>query len=756
MFVLAITLFTRLINIKKMQNSKLIVYALHINAYAILAIVSYVVALLVPGKTAATILYAVNNVACLGIAYMFLLYAQIYAKMKPLPIWVHLFYIAVNIYYIVIFASNVRNNGVYDVYLKTDNFLGTFYAVGEGTSKFVLYYIAMYIAIGSAVVMFIVRAFNVAKIYRKKYTILIVAIFVAGVADCWNVMSEIVFDFSLISFSLIALLLYYYAFDFVPRGLLNQFISHVIKDNEDGYIFYDMFGRCQYRNKKAEEFYEIAGSGSEREYSLQAWLAGKEMQDIEEGSWEKTKVIDGIEHTYKISFRQLDDSKNNYLGCFFIMSDETEERNKYYDEWYKATHDELTGIYNREYFMEQVTKTVAEHPEINYCILCSDIIDFKMINDMFGIEKGDEVLRTSANIIKSIVQPGEIYGRIGGDRFAICMPYSRFKRDELENKIKQLGHMTTVDTFEDRIYFGVYENVGTDTPVSVICDRTIMAINKIKGNMQEHIIHYDEAYRKQVLYEQQLMADFNTSMRDRNFRLFLQPYVKDNGDVFGAEALVRWFHPIHGMMLPSEFVPVFEHTGLISRLDLYVWELACRQLRTWKELGADNIYISVNISARDFYYLDVYGTLTNLVEQHGIDAKNLHLEFTEAAVIQEFDKMVDMMNQLREYGFTLYMDDFGNGYSSLNALKDIPVDAIKIDMEFIRKSSKSERSRKIMNMIINLSNKIGIGVIAEGVETEDQMDIIYQMGCDLYQGYQFSKPITIRAFEDRYLREYVE
>lgn len=736
-----------------MDKSLTIIYSIHINACAVFGIVFYILALVCKNEKVALALYGAFNIACLGIAYSFLLYAQVYAKMKRIHPIIKILYGVAFVYYLVMFVANITHEYVYIVELKTDGLGNTFYAIGHTTPRFIAYYIVLYAAIGSAVLMFIIRSVTTAKIYRKKYSMLAFFVIAAGIADFINVLSGAALDFSILTYSLISMLLYYYAFDFVPSGLLKQFISYFVRNNEKGYIFYDIFGRCQYRNAKAEEIYQTVGQEVNREKALQGWLNGKEMQDIEEASWERTAELDGVKRTFVTSFKQLYDDKSNYLGSFFIIDDVTEERRAYYEEWYQATHDELTGLYNREYFMEQALKVISDNPDVEYSILCSDIHDFKMINDMFGVEKGNEVLLHSAKVIRDIVREGDVYGRIGSDRFAICMPSEHFIQSDLEGYIASIGRMSVQENFVDKVYYGIYENVGTDVPISVVCDRTIMAINKIKGNMQEHLIHYDEAYRKQVRNEQQMMNDFNVSLRERNFHLYLLPYVKENGEVGGAEALVRWLHPIHGMMMPQEFVPTFENTGLISRLDVYVWELACKQLRRWKEIGMEELYISINISSRDFFFLNVYETLTNLVEQHDINPNNLHLEITEVAVVQDFNNMLEIMKKLREYGFKIYMDDFGNGYSSLNVLKDLPIDAIKIDMDFIQKSSKSEKSKKILNMIVGLSNKVGIGVIAEGVETEDQMEYINEIGCHTYQGYQFSRPVTIKSFENKYLQK---
>lgn len=752
LILMVILIFMRANHYSKMERTLSVIYSIRINVYAEIAIISYICTLLCENKRLAFVFYGIDSIVYIGMAYSFLLYVQVCTRTKKIPMSFRIFYGVATLFFTVCFGINVFKECFYSLEMVTDKTGNFFYAIVRPTWLYMLYYVFLYATIGTSVLFFLIRSVKVSRIYRNKYINLSLLIIGAGIVDCVYATIDGSVNYSLLAYALIALLLYY-LFDFVPSGLLKQFTAYFVKNNERAYIFFDVFGRCQYRNSKAEEYYRIAGNGTDREKAFMGWLNGKEMQNVEEAAWERTREIDGVVRTFSFSFKQLYDEKSNYLGCFFIIEDVTEERNKYYKEWYQSTHDELTGLYNRGYFFEQATKEIAKHPDVNYCILCSDIYNFKMINDMFGVENGNKMLIQSAKRIREIVQEGDIYGRIGSDRFAICMPYEHFEESQLAEFIAKLEHMSVHDYFLDKVYYGIYENVGTDIPISIICDRTIMAINKIKGNMHEHLIRYDEKYHKQVRNEQQMMNDFNTSMRDRSFHLYLLPYVNEKGEVKGAEALVRWMHPIHGMMMPQEFVPFFEETGLISRLDLYIWELACKQLRRWKELGMEDFYISINISSRDFFYLDVYETLTNLVEQHEIRPDRLHLEITEIAVVSEFEKMLEIMNRLRDYGFRLYMDDFGNGYSSLNVLKDIPIDAIKIDMEFIQKSSQNEKRKKILNMIVGLSNKIGIDVIAEGVETVEQMEYINQIGCHTYQGYEFCKPVSIQYFEKEYLKK---
>lgn len=233
--------------------------------------------------------------------------------------------------------------------------------------------------------------------------------------------------------------------------------------------------------------------------------------------------------------------------------------------------------------------------------------------------------------------------------------------------------------------------------------------------------------------------------------MFLQPQMDSEGHMRGAEALVRWIHSEKGMIMPGDFIPVFEKNGLISEVDKHIWDLACRQLKKWKEEGKENLYISVNISPIDFYFLNIFQVFTELVQKYEISPKNIKLEITETAIAMDVKRQLELIERLRSYGFVVEMDDFGSGYSSLNMLKDIQVDILKIDMAFLRKSKDEERSKKILHMIINLSKQLGMPVISEGVETKEQVDYLSDFGCDMFQGYYFARPMDITTFEKLYL-----
>lgn len=251
--------------------------------------------------------------------------------------------------------------------------------------------------------------------------------------------------------------------------------------------------------------------------------------------------------------------------------------------------------------------------------------------------------------------------------------------------------------------------------------------------------------------EKRLVSEFDKALDEGQFVMFLQPQVRPDGTVLGAEALVRWLHPEQGMIPPGEFIELFEKVGLIYRLDRYIWELAARKLQEWKNNGHENLHISVNISTKDFYYLDIYTTFVELVEKYDISPEKLKLEITETALMMDLDKQLVLLDKLQNYGFQIEIDDFGSGYSSLNMLKDIHADVLKIDMGFLRQTKNNERTSIILRMIIDLAKQLQMIVITEGVESKEQVDHLTKAGSDMFQGYYFAKPAAVHEFEDRYL-----
>ena len=262
--------------------------------------------------------------------------------------------------------------------------------------------------------------------------------------------------------------------------------------------------------------------------------------------------------------------------------------------------------------------------------------------------------------------------------------------------------------------------------------------------------YYDASMRDQMLQEQMIVRDMNFALQEHQFTIFLQPvYSLVSNHIVSAEALVRWFHPVNGMISPGKFIPVFERNGFIVKLDRFVWEEVCKFLKRQRESGQKLIPVSVNVSRMNFYNLDLLEFLLNLIERYELEPWMLKLEITESAYTDNPHQLTSVIKVFREEGFPVLMDDFGSGYSSLNMLKNLPVDVLKIDMAFVRELEKSARARSILKSIMHLAFDLDMGVVVEGVETKAQVDFLASIGADDIQGYYFSKPLPVPDFIEK-------
>ena len=416
---------------------------------------------------------------------------------------------------------------------------------------------------------------------------------------------------------------------------------------------------------------------------------------------------------------------------------------------YRLNYDSLTKAYNRYGFYKNAQKLIKEHTDTEYCLILSDIKSFKLINEIYGENIADKILIDEVNIIRQKMKGNSVLGRLNGDIIAMVIPKEYLSEKEFSDMIKLLSDRYSNKNFRLHIYLGVYYIKDVNETIRQMVDKVSLVIMKSKGNMSNYILYYDENSYRNDIFKQQLIGEFETALNDNQFCMYLQPQTDKDGNMLGAEALIRWNHPNMGLIMPGAFIECFEDAGLIYRLDNYIWEEAAKQLKIWKDSGY-NYYISVNISAKDFYHIDVYQTFKNLVSKYGIDTDKLHIEITETALSEDKQAAHKTIERLHDEGFIIEIDDFGSGYSSFNFLKDVCADVIKIDRVFLKKSSHEERGEQILRSIISLSHDIGMDVITEGVENVDQLSMLAKMNCDWFQGYYFSKPIAVGDFEEKY------
>lgn len=633
--------------------------------------------------------------------------------------------------------------------------------VGEADSPFygVVQHGGMYnfhrlIIYGMVVLIVLPLTIKIAKspvMYRRKFWLTLLSLLIIIAVNVLYLVMDLEIDFSVLTYGIMAVAIYYFNVIYVPQGLVEGLLSSSIRNMDDSVICFDIEGNCIYANSEAFGFFKAVNMEPFEEYYRQ-WLGGRQLAQVEDSEWKETREANSFKRYYDISFKRLRDGNGNYVGCFIKMHDETVEMEKLEAERFRASHDRLTGIYNKEHFYDKVVELLEDKEPNTYCMVCSDIKNFKLVNDIFGINVGDEVLISIAEMLKANSKPGSVFGRISGDRFAICMPKKRFDPDTFINSIKRIGENVDTSTYRISVHVGVYDIVDKNVAVSAMCDRAFMAIKTIKSSLTEMLAYYDDGIRESTVSEQKVTGEFGTALEEEQFCFYIQPQVSVKGKILGGEALVRWIHPQRGLVPPVEFIGILEKTGLICRLDMYIWEMACRKLWEWKDSGRSDYHISVNISPKDFYFIDIYKVFTGLVQKYDLNPRNLRLEITESAIMSDFDKQLVLIQRLQEYGFLVEMDDFGSGYSSLNMLKDMPVDTLKVDMGFLRETEHQERSRTILKMIISLSKQLGMEVVTEGVETREQVDFLTEIGCDIFQGYYFAKPMPVNEFEKKYFQ----
>ena len=410
-------------------------------------------------------------------------------------------------------------------------------------------------------------------------------------------------------------------------------------------------------------------------------------------------------------------------------------------------YDRLTGLYSKQYFYQQAGEVLLRNPDQQYDIICSDIENFKLINDVFGVKAGDRLLRGIGNAYAERLKGIGICGRLNSDQFACLLKHRDDYTDDMfiEASILTNGLLGIHNIV---MKWGIYNVEDRSVSIEQICDRALLAARSIKGQYGKYFAIYDDTLRNQLLREQAITDSMESALSQNQFLVYLQPKYRIKDEVLvGAEALVRWNHPVWGFLSPAEFIPLFEKNGFITRLDRFVWEKACAVLHDWDERGYYPMSVSVNVSRADIYNEDLADTLVKIIEKYDLDPSRLHLEITESAYTENPKQIIDTVTTLRELGFVIEMDDFGSGYSSLNMLNDMPIDILKLDMKFIRSEMAKPKSQGILQFIINLASWMNLSVVAEGVETKAQLLRLTEIGCDYVQGYYFAKPMPCQEFE---------
>ncbi|UUV15859.1 EAL domain-containing protein [Clostridioides difficile] len=415
-----------------------------------------------------------------------------------------------------------------------------------------------------------------------------------------------------------------------------------------------------------------------------------------------------------------------------------------------AYEDKVTYIGNQNKFYRECSKYLLDKPSLNYIIVYFDINNFKMINDTFGYEFGDNLLITIAKALKEELTEGEVYARLSSDYFAIFCDYKNGrnkiirKLDSIRNNIE--SNLSIV--FEISLCVGIYFVEEGEVDIQKAVNKANMARSVAKGKNINYAI-YNEDVRNKLSEESMILDDIKIALVKNQFEVYYQPkFSLVTGEMIGSEALIRWNHPEHGFISPAVFIPIAEKSKLILKIGRFVFERVCNDLYEWKKQGKKIVPVSVNLSRVELYQPDIVKFINKTIQMYNLSSDFIEIEITETVAINELNILKNVLNELRKHGFSISMDDFGTGYSSISCLRDMPIDILKLDKSFLGGIEHDERSRNIAKSIVSLAKSLDLVVIIEGVESKEQAELMKQFGCDLVQGFYFARPMPAKNFLD--------
>ena len=374
---------------------------------------------------------------------------------------------------------------------------------------------------------------------------------------------------------------------------------------------------------------------------------------------------------------------------------------------------------------------------------------FHLLNELKGRAFGDQILSAMADGLRSILlKTGGLAGRKDADTFFAYIPHIDDYKCIIEKINEKLSSLLKAS--ETRLRLGVYTDTEKKLPILLRFDHAVQACNSIRSRAGEEICIYDNQMAEREVFNAHLLEDFEAAIENKQFKVQYQPKFNITGDtpkLCSAEALVRWIHPELGFVRPDLFIPLFEENGLVTKLDRYVWEESAKQIARWKKELGMTIPVSVNVSRVDIAAPDVVDFISKIVKENGLEPKDYMLEITESAYTEDSKRIIEVVEKLRSLGHKIEMDDFGSGYSSLNMLTSMPIDALKMDKAFIRNIKHGNKEMELVTLVLKIAQALGVPVIAEGVETEEECKLLKDAGCDIIQGYYFSKPLPPEDFE---------
>lgn len=645
----------------------------------------------------------------------------------------------------VLLLANARVNVIFDLVPAHTN-AGFFYWGIEYTSKFGFHKLVCAILSFSSLALLISSIVKAPSYNKVKYVTILTSESLVLIAN--YVFNSLNLPLNISLLMLVASSIFianYVNKDFSAPVLIGP-LSAITESINDIIFCYDSSENLIYANSAAKNVFKKSND------NLENFAKEFRQNFLKNRPSELSLKLDNGEERYYITEYKDFFISNSNIGSYLRLQDKTKETLESRRKNYIATHDLLTGLFNRSGFFKKMQEALYQNTFKNPILICTNIKDFKLINTIYSEQVGDSVLQNQTEVMKRL--PGHkksIIGRIADDKFAILMEKQDFDKDIFEEVFNEVSCIIEKTLYNIQIVAGIYEIYDKKDTVQSIYDKAKISLDAIKDSDNQIFSFYNPSMMEKMLKEKDIVNDFEKSLNEKQFSIQLQPVIDNDGNVLGAESVVRWNNPKYEDLTPSSFLDVLERTSLIYKLDVYVWELVAKKLHEWKERGFSDRFISVNVSSKDKFFIDIIKTFSDLIKKYDISPQNFKVEIRETAMLENPEKTIAIFSQLKKLGIKVYIDNFGTGFSSLNVLKDFIADGIKMDTSFLSESKVSGKNKIILQTMISMSNDLGMEFIAKGVESENQMLALSKMDCKLFQGFYFSKPLPVKTYEAKYL-----
>ncbi len=615
------------------------------------------------------------------------------------------------------------------------------------------------IMVSISLIFLFAKTLKAPTIYKYKYAIVLSVYIVAVIVYHVFLFLKSGIEATAILFAFLNFFIAYFSIYSSPERLEKKALYKINEELPDAIICFDTVPKLIYLNLKAREIFK---SDTENQNDEKKSISKRKLMkfflnvqnDWKNLSKQKDKnlgvrdlMVNGSTHYFNVEFHPIMSEKIQ-VGSFIKLTDKTEDIEKVRREEYIADHDSLTKLYNRKKFFETAESLLESEKDQNWNMICFNIKDFKLVNELFGNRKGDELLKKYAEFVQKYASRKCCYGRINDDKIALLIKEGEFPVQTFKENVIELSSL--FDNLKIHINAGVYKITDVNERIEIMYDKAVMALKKDSDSYQKLFTTYDANSLEQMREEKNIMDKFEKVLMNEEVLLYLQPIVNEKGEALGCEARARWLND--GKIISSgKFINALRTSGLICKLDYYIWNLAAQTLCDWKIDGLDNFSITVSVDEKDIYYLDIVKVFKELVQKNKIEPQNLVIQFKENDFVKNYRHASTVANKLSEEGFPVCITDFGGGYSSLNVLKDMDINSIKMDVSFVDAEIENSRNTKILNTIVSLAHDLNYSVVSKGIKNQSQVEQMCEMGFKLFQGDYFSPAIDVSSFEKKYL-----